>query len=481
MPRRVEGLFVFFSFIVCENKGLKVLALKPGDISVSPTKTLFAVAAAIDAFFLVVLGGLASCLVACVISLSFLKQERIVLHLLWDSLKNMSAQIAERLVPGPLAGSKQKGQKKAARAANNKALKGKVNAAMSSNRLAGRATGVAGVDNRLSMAMAHIQDGARMDLMYLLELVDLKSVDQNDYVGTPDITTEFPTGIICLRNTGVCTTTAGGAFTAQFYPTPRSCMNVQSGTSTWGQAPIVGGEGRAVQQYGNMLSSYTGVRCVALQVTLRAVANLTVMSGMIAVAPLPPQDNIPLISVAILQGVPLCTNGTVAEIFADGEKSFSWLPGGASRTAVGDANTTEYSPLLFNRVTRIADGIVMPSINIAIEGGGASVAVLEVETRHLYEFTTTNVVVPTNSVTPSSGDSIAFAGLAGHPKMLDHVRKNQGKNSTQAIAKHVIDNWDTYKRLGANAYKTLLHASGMGASLLGSAAKYAAPAAALLL
>ena len=117
-----ESFCVCFFFIVVENKGSKISALKPSGYTMLPPKTLSMLADMVDEFTFSVQEGVAPLhVVACVINYSFLKQKLIVLTILWDSLKHMSAQIADRIAPGPLAGEskKPKSAKKQQRAANN--------------------------------------------------------------------------------------------------------------------------------------------------------------------------------------------------------------------------------------------------------------------------------------------------------------------------------------------------------------------------
>jgi len=477
--------FICFSFFHCfENKGLKVLALKPGDKKLSPTKTLSVIAVTVDELFSFSFSRFGKPLVASVISLSFLKRELrfITLALAWDSLKSMSAQIAERIAPGPLAGKKGPSAKKQARAANNKALKGQLKSALERGQMAGKGTSVAGVDNRLSFAMERIKDAARIDMQYLLQLLDLSSVSDADLCGIPDLTTEIPTGVIRVKNVGTVVTDASGNAALQVYPTARGYVNVQAGTCLIGTQVAPDGAGtRSIFQYASFLASYQGIRMVAQQVFLRAITNITTMAGSIAVAPMPGQTALPLVSVSSLQAVPMCTNGTIAQIFADGEKAFSWLPSGADRRGVSDPSDSDYFPLEFVKVDRTADGTIMPTLNVAVAGAPVSAAILQIETVGLYEFTTVNVTVPTNAVTPTSAEAVALGKVAQHPMLRSHAEKNAGNNSVQSIASHMMNNWDTYKRLGSGAYRTLLHASGTGMKLLGGAAKYAPAAAALLL
>jgi len=393
----------------------------------------------------------------------------------------MSAHIAEQIVPGT-KGPKAKSAKKMARAANNKQLKNKVQQAAIARGMGGKATGVAGVDNRLAFAMERIKDSARIDMQYLLQLLDLGSVSDADLVGIPDLTTEIPTGLIRVTNAGTLTTDASGNAGMQFFPTARGFGNVQTGASNIGIQVAPDGVGtRSVSQYNSMLSSYQGIRQVAAQLTVRTVTTITTMSGSIAIAPMPGQSSLPLISVSALQSVPLCKNGTIAMVFANGEQKFSWLPAGADRRSVIDPSDSDYFPLEFCKVDRTADGTIMPSLNIAVTGAALTTAVLQVEWTQLFEFTTINVTVPTNAVTPSSAEAVALGKAANHPMLRSHAEKNAGNNTIESVAKHMMGNWDTYKRLGAGAYRTLLHASGEGAKLLGSAAKYAPAAAALLL
>jgi len=472
---------VFLFFHCYENKGLKVLALKPGDILVSPTKTLFTVAAVIDELILVVLVGLASWLVACVINFSFLKQERIVLYHLWDSLKNMSAQIAERIVPGPSAG---KSAKKTARSQANKQLKARVLSGLDKSRMAGKGTGVAGIDNRLSLAMQRIQDGAKIDMQYLLQLVDLGSCNPDDYVGVPDLWTEIPTGLICVKNAGVLTTSVTGTLAWIVYPSARSEVQMMAGTTDYG---IVSGVDpvaeRSIGQYASMLSAYQGIRQVAKQIKLRSVANLTTMSGMFASAPIPGQTTISTPTVGLLQSVPMCTTGTMAQVFAEGEVIFDYLPAAATQRTPLVSSDESFSPLDFNRVDRKPVGPVYPSVMFAVSGvtPAAVTPVFEMETLNLFEFTTINVTVPTTAMRPSSPEAVSLGRLASHPLMREHVKKNKGNNTLAGIANHVMDNWDTYKHLGAGAYKTIMHASGLGSKLLGKAATTLGPLALALL
>lgn len=423
--------------------------------------------------------------VACVINFSFLKQGVIVLSFPWDLLslsQTMSAQIVDRIAPGPLAGKKTKSEKKAMRAANNKQLRNSVNAAMAKNSASGKGTSVAGVDNRLAFAMERIRDSARIDMQYLLQLLDLSSVADADLCGIPDLTTEIPTGVIRVRNVGTIVTDGSGNAGLQVYPTARGYVNVQTGTCQIGSQVAPDGPGtRSIFQYNSFASSYQGIRMVAQQIILRAITNITTMAGSIAVAPMPGQSAIPLVSVSALQAVPMCTNGTIAQIFADGEKAFSWLPAGADRRGVSDPSDSDYFPTEFVRIDRLADGTIMPSLNVAVSGAPNSASILQIETIGLYEFTTVNVTVPTNAVTPSSAEAVALGKMAQHPTLRAHAASNVGKNTVSSIANHLVSNWDTYKGLGSGAYRTLLHASGMGMKLLGGAAKYAPAAAALLI
>lgn len=431
-----------------------------------------------------VLKGLAPLhMVACVIYNSFLKQERIVLNFLWDSLKHMSAQIADRIAPGPLAGEKKpKSAKKQQRAANNKLLKGQLKNALEQRGMAGKGTSVAGVDNRLAFAMDRIKDAARIDMQYLLQLLDLSSVADSDLCGIPDLTTEIPTGVIRVKNVGTITTDGSGNAAIQLFPTARGFGNVQAGTCNIGTVVAPDGAGtRSIFQYNSFVSSYQGIRLVAMQCVIRAITNITTMAGSIAVAPMPGQTALPLISVASLQAVPMCTNGTIAQVFANGEKAFSWLPAGADRRGVGDPSDSDYFPLEFCKIDRTADGTIMPSLNICVAGAPLTSAILQLEVTQLFEFTTVNVTVPTNAVTPSSAEAVALGKMAQHPTLRSHAESRVGKNTVGSVANHMLSNWDTYKRLGSGAYRTLLHASGMGAQLLGSAAKYAPAAAALLI